>query len=162
LYVPVWYRAAGQWPPRTLCGPRHPARDGSVPPLLKGSHEAGYQGLDAPSEEVCGHTTDDQHAGVIAHKGPPALRWHAVAWRSIAISGHVLTDSMRRDLQAEFEPQFVGNAPLAPGEIVACHLPDEPLQLHRDWWASRVRCTAPEQLTPSASPSLECLRLHGN
>jgi hypothetical protein len=90
------------------------------------------------TEEVRGHTTDDQCMCVIVDKGPPALRRHAMAWHSITIGRHILTHGSRGDLYAELQPQCVGNTPLAPGEIVACHLPDERLQLHRDGRTSRA------------------------
>jgi hypothetical protein len=62
---------------------------------------------------------------VIAQERTPALQWHTVASRSIATYGHVLAHGSRGDPQAQLEQQFVGNASLAPGEVVARHLPDE-------------------------------------
>jgi hypothetical protein len=75
---------------------------------------------------------------MMAHERMPALRQHAVAWRAIEVRGQVLADGARRDPQAELEAQFVGDAPLPPRQIVARHLPDEPLQLHRDRWSART------------------------
>jgi hypothetical protein len=112
------------------------------------------------SGEIGGHTTNDEVPRVIANECTPALRQHAVAWRSTEVRGHVLADRTRRNPQAEFEPQFIGNAPLAPREIVACHLPDERLQFHRDRWPSREWCAAPELFEPLAPPPDERLRLH--
>jgi hypothetical protein len=97
---------------------------------------------------------------VVAHKRPPALRRHAVAWRAIEVRRRILANGARRDLQAEFEPQFVGHALLTPRQIVARHLPDEPLQLHGDRWSARARCAAPEQVAVLAPPSLKRLRLY--
>lgn len=103
----------GVWRPRGTCrpgiaqqshdhgvtrrGPRPPARDGWVPPLLKGAHEAGAHGLDASDEEVRGHATDKQRPGVLAHKGSPALRRRTAAWSVIKMRGHVLAYGAWRD-----------------------------------------------------------------
>jgi len=75
---------------------------------------------------------------MIANERPPALRQHVVAWRSIEVRGHVLAYGARRDPQAQLKAQFVGDAPLTPRQIVARHLPDEPLQLHRELWSART------------------------
>jgi hypothetical protein len=69
---------------------------------------------------------------MIANERTPALRQHAVAWSSIEVRGQVLAYGARRDPQAHLQAQFVGDAPLTPRQIVARHLTDEPLQLHRD------------------------------
>jgi hypothetical protein len=90
------------------------------------------------SDDVHKHALDDEVPGVVAHDHPPALHRHAVAWGPIEGLGHVLADRARRDLQAEFELQFMGDTPLAPGQIVARHLPDEPLQRHWDRWSARA------------------------
>jgi hypothetical protein len=83
-----------------------------------------------------------------------------MAWRSIEMRGHVLAYGARRNLKAELEPQFVGDAPLAPGEVLTRHLADEPLQLHRDRGPARARCPVQEQVVPLAPPPCECFRLH--
>jgi hypothetical protein len=97
---------------------------------------------------------------MITQERPPALGRHALAWSSTEIPGYVLVHRARRDLQAELEPQFVGNTALAPCEIVARHLPDKGLQLHWDRGASRVRCAVPEQSGPLVPPPFERFRLH--
>jgi hypothetical protein len=97
---------------------------------------------------------------MIAHERAPALRRHTVARSSVETRRHVLADSTRRDPQAEFEAQFVGDAPLAPCKIVARHLTDERLQLSRNWGPSRARWPPPEQAEPLAPPPPERLRLH--
>jgi len=45
---------------------------------------------------------------VVAHERMPALRRHALARSSIEVRGHVLAYGARRDLQSEFELQFIG------------------------------------------------------
>jgi len=82
------------------------------------------------------------------------------ARRAIEMLGHVLADGAWRDLQAKLEPQFIGDAPLAPREVVARYLPDESLQLHWDGWASRARCAAPEPSETLAPPPLERHSMH--
>ena len=62
--------------------------------------------------------------------------------------------------QAEFEPEFIGNAPLPPREIVVRHLSDERLQHSRNRGPSRGRCAAPALLEPLAPPPPERLRLY--
>ena len=112
------------------------------------------------SDEVHRDAADDEVPCVVAHERTPALRWHAVAWRSIEVRGHVLADRARRDPQAQLEPQFIGDAPLTPREVGARHLPDEDLQLHWDRRPSRGRCAVPEQSKPLAPPPVERCRLH--
>ena len=97
---------------------------------------------------------------MMTQERPPALGRHVLAWRSTEMPGRVLADRARRDLQAELEPQFVGNTPLTPGEIVARHLPDEPLQLHRDWGPSGLGFPEPPQTTSLATPAGKSLGLN--
>jgi hypothetical protein len=53
-----------------------------------------------------------------AYKGPPALGRHAVPWTSIETLRHVFPDGARQDPQTWLERQLVGNALLAPHEVV--------------------------------------------
>jgi hypothetical protein len=97
---------------------------------------------------------------MVTQEGVPALHRHALAWSSVETRGHILADRARRDLQAEFEPQFVGDAPLAPGEVLTRHLADESLQLRWDRRPSRTRRPWSEQLESLAPPPRERFRLH--
>ena len=97
-----------------------------MPPTLRELYEGYRQGLHV-SDEVHRHATDDEVPCVVAHERPPALHQHAVAWISIEVREHVLADRARRDPQAQFEPQLIGDAALALREIVARYLPDESL-----------------------------------
>jgi hypothetical protein len=63
-------------------------------------------------------------------------------------------------LQVELELQFVGNTPLTPRQIVARHLPDERLQLHRDWGPSGLGFPEPPQTTSLAAPAGKSLGLN--
>jgi hypothetical protein len=103
----------------TRSAPQHPIGDGVAPPSLKAAPDPCRHGWGATGEEICGHATPDKRTRVIPHKGPPALGWHTRAWPPVSVWGHVLADGARRHLQAELEPEFVGDTPLAPGEVVA-------------------------------------------
>src|SRR5919201_4692963 len=83
-----------------------------------------------------------------------------VAWHVIERLGQILADGARRDLHTELEPQFIGNALLAPCQVVTSHLADKSLRCHREGWASRTRCAAPQSSEPLALPSFERFRMH--
>jgi hypothetical protein len=96
----------------------------------------------------------------MANKRTPALGRRALARARVQMRGYILVHGTRRDPQAQLELQFVGDAPLTPREVVACHLPDERLQLSQNRGPSRARCAAPELLAPLATPPLKRLRLY--
>jgi hypothetical protein len=96
----------------------------------------------------------------MAHERTPALGRRALAWTRVQMPGDILVHGTRRDPQAQLELQFVGDAPLTPREVVACHLPDERVQLSRNRGPSKARCAAPALLAPLATPPLKRLRLY--
>ena len=130
--------------PRAHAGSTRPTRKDAYHPRRHGLHALGA---------VHRHATDDEVLRVTAQERPPALRWHAVAGRSIRVRGHVLADGVRRDLQAACEPPFVGETPLTPGVMVARHLPDECLQLRRDRRPSWLGWPSPEEAQALATPA---------
>ena len=72
------------------------------------------------AEGRCDHHTEvtcHDASGVIADKRGPALRQAAFVWTAYAVVRHVLAHCSRRDAQAEFEQEFVGDAFLTPDRI---------------------------------------------
>ena len=94
-----------------------------------------------------------------ANARSPALGRHASAWSRVQRLGCLRVHGARRDPQAQLEPQFIGDAPLALREVLTRHLPDARWQLHWDRGPSRGRCAVPEQSEPLAPPPHEGLGL---
>ncbi|HWY67749.1 MAG TPA: hypothetical protein VNX88_03740 [Terriglobales bacterium] len=71
-------------------------------------------------EEVTGQ----QHLSVVSHKSVPSLRSCSRRNRW-TVSRPVCSHRSRRDSDAEFQPEFIGDALLAPGGIVTDHFSNE-------------------------------------
>ena len=67
--------------------------------------------------------TGNDRLGVISHEDRPALI--ASWWSPRAFRHALLANGTRRDLDAELEQEFIGDALLAPARIVARHCSDE-------------------------------------
>src|SRR5215831_1952314 len=104
--------------------------------------------------------TRDDRLSMIADKGTPALRCRALAWPPVERLWQVSPHGTQRYLQAQLQPQFVGNALLPPGRVVTSHLADERLQLRRNGWSSRLGLPAPEQPESLAMPAKKSVWLH--
>src|SRR5713101_9342605 len=81
---------------------------------------------------------------MVAHKRGPALGRHAWPRTPAQVRGHIFAYGARRNLQAELEPQFIGDALLPPCRVVTGHLANQRLQLCRNPWPSSTRLPAPE------------------
>lgn len=66
--------------------------------------------------------------GVVPHKSHPTLGWVCGTSRRL---GHVAPDRSRRNLDSDFQQEFVGDTFLAPCGIVYGHFNDQLLQVGR-------------------------------
>lgn len=99
---------------------------------VKHAETGGHHG-----EEIAG----DDGLGVVADKGVPALRGRS-AWA--AQVAQVAAHGSWRDLDAQLQGQFIGDAMFAPGGVVVRHLADEGLEvLGQRRTASPTRFPAP-------------------
>src|SRR5919108_4616200 len=89
--------------------------------------------------------TRDDHLGMIAHKGLPALGSRAFPSTIVHAFGQVLPYRPWRDPQAQLQEEFIGNAFLTPRRILPGHTMDERLQVRRERRASRGGLPPPEQ-----------------
>jgi hypothetical protein len=80
--------------------------------------------------EIAGHATGDEAPRVMANARTPALGRHALAWSRVQMLGYLRVHGARQDPQAQLEPQFIGDAPLTPHEVLMRYLPDARWQLH--------------------------------
>lgn len=104
--------------------------------------------------------TPDETVRMVAHEGAPTLALHAWAGTSLTATRQVLSDRSRRYLQAEREPQLVGDALLAPRQILPSHLANKRPELRRNGWSSPFGGWLPQQSPALTAPPLERLGLH--
>src|SRR5919197_4324489 len=75
--------------------------------------------------------TRDDHLGMMAHKGLPALGRRALPSTIGHAFGHVLPDHPWRDPQAQLQEECIGNALLTPRGMLPGHTTNQRLEF---WW----------------------------
>jgi hypothetical protein len=67
---------------------------------------------------------------MMANARTPALGRQALAWSRVQRLGCLRVHGARRDPQAQLGPQFIGDAPLTPHEVLMRYPLDARWQLH--------------------------------
>src|SRR5688572_1413851 len=107
----------------------------------------------------CGHNDkevcSDDGFGMIPHESHPALGRVCRTARGL---WDVASDRPRRNLNADFKQEFVGDAFLTPGWIAHCYFNDQLLQVGRHTRpAARSRLPLPKQPKAPAMPTNQCI-----
>src|SRR5215472_11930191 len=131
--------------------------------MITNTHRARKGGRH-DGEEVAG----DDRMGVVPDESQPSLLEIGRSHRAANLQ--VLLYRARRNSDTEFQSQLVGDAFLASGHVLDCHLPDQlPQVLWQTRSSGRLRLPAPEQPESFAMPTDEvsawtCTRAprHGN
>src|SRR5215467_10970159 len=99
----------------------------------------------------------DDGLRVIAHESHPALGRVRRAPRGLR---NIASNRPRRNLNSDFQQEFVGDALLAPCGIVRRHFNNQLLQVGRHTWtATGSRFPFPKHSEPAAVPANQCVGL---
>jgi len=123
-----------------------------------------FQDHEDVEHSKCGSDRDEEVAGqnamgMVADERHPTLRRGPTL--GACVIGHIAPDGPRRDPDAQLQKKFRGDALLAPGHIVCCHLRDQLLEVGGNSWpASGLRLPPPKQSKAFPMPVDQSLRLH--
>jgi hypothetical protein len=129
-----------------------------------------------PSARMLNHHKDieqaecrcDCHAEVIRDRAlsmsadtcGPTLRLTAFAWAAGAVAWHVFAHGARRNPQAGFEQEFVGDAFLPPGGTLQGYATDDGLQVPGQGRSPRCGFPPPQESKALTVPTDEGHRFH--
>lgn len=120
-------------------------------------HDDEYIKDAKPSRNHGGEITGDDHLGVIANEGQPAL---GRILSGTMPAAQVLPHRARCHPNPELQFQFVGDPFFTPGDVSCCHRTDQLSEIFGQWRSSHgPGFPAPEQPESLAVPTDECLRL---